>query len=68
MQNTQLLISYDGDTGIVNVTGPIENLALCYLMLEMARYAIHDYRAPPVVLPAPPPRNSSAANKRGRRF
>jgi hypothetical protein len=46
----KLLITYDTQSGVINVEGPILNRAICYLMLEMARDAVHDYKgaaAPP---------------------
>jgi len=46
----QLIITFDENTGAVNVNGPITNRGMCYLMLEMARDAIKDY-VPPNVLP-----------------
>lgn len=39
----QLIITYDEQTGNVNVNGPIGNKGLCYLMLECSRDAIKEY-------------------------
>ena len=39
----QLIITYDENTGNVNVNGPIGNKGLCYLMLECSRDAIKEY-------------------------
>jgi hypothetical protein len=37
----QLIIRIQPD-GSVNVSGPLDNKAMCYMMLECARDAIHD--------------------------
>jgi hypothetical protein len=42
MPAIQLVISMD-ETGSVNVNGPIQNLLLCYGLLEMAKVAINDH-------------------------
>jgi hypothetical protein len=39
----ELRISYEEETGSVNVNGPINNKGLCYLMIECARDAIKDH-------------------------
>lgn len=39
----ELHITYDETTGHVNVTGPIGNKGLSYLMIECARDAIKDH-------------------------
>jgi hypothetical protein len=52
-----MLITYDDQTGNVNVKGPVQNKGLCYLMLECGRDAIKDHvdRAQqPVIVPATP--------------
>ena len=36
-------ITYEEDTGDVNVNGPVHNKGLCYLMLECARDAVKDH-------------------------
>ena len=36
-------ITWDEQTGDVNVNGPINNKGLCYLMLECARDAVKDH-------------------------
>lgn len=38
-----LTITYDDQTGNVNVNGPVENKGMCYLMLECARDAVKDH-------------------------
>jgi hypothetical protein len=51
---TELHITYDETTGNVNVSGPVHNKGLCYLMLECARDAVKDHvdSARNVVAPA----------------
>lgn len=39
----ELHITFDEQTGNVNVNGPIGNKGLCYLMLECARDAVKDH-------------------------
>jgi len=39
----QLVITMDQMTGAVNVTGPIQNAALCYGMIELAKDAIRKF-------------------------
>lgn len=39
----ELRITYDEQTGNVNVNGPIGNKGVCYLMLECARDAVKDH-------------------------
>jgi hypothetical protein len=39
----ELRITWDEETGNVNVNGPVHNKGLCYLMLECARDAIKDH-------------------------
>lgn len=41
----RLIIDYDAATNNVNVSGPIENKALCYLMMECAKDAVRDHVA-----------------------
>jgi hypothetical protein len=36
-------ITYDEQTGQINVNGPVDNKGLCYLMLECARDAVKDH-------------------------
>jgi hypothetical protein len=50
---TELHITYDDQTGAVNVNGPIGNKGLCYLMLECARDAVKDHvdRNVPIAVP-----------------
>ena len=43
MPQIQLTITFDTDTGSINVTGPIENKMLSYGLLESARDAILDF-------------------------
>jgi hypothetical protein len=51
----ELHITYDETTGITNVTGPVENKGLCYLMLGCARDAVKDHvdklQQTPIVVP-----------------
>jgi len=65
MPAIQLMISMD-ETGSVNVNGPIQNLLLCYGLLEMAKVAIQAHAEQnkrlvqpvtlgvPALLPVPP--------------
>lgn len=39
----ELHITYNEETGNVNVNGPIANKGLCYLMLECAKDAVKDH-------------------------
>jgi hypothetical protein len=39
----QLVITFDQMTGAINVNGPIQNLVLCYGMLESAKDVIRQY-------------------------
>jgi hypothetical protein len=39
----EMHITWDEQTGDVNVNGPIHNKGLCYLMLECARDAVKDH-------------------------
>ena len=50
---TELHITWDEQTGNVNVNGRINNKGLCYLMLECARDAVKDHvdAAQKVVIP-----------------
>jgi len=51
-----LTITYEPETGNVNVNGPVHTKGVCYLMLEMARDAVHDYKpdANGVIVPVSP--------------
>jgi hypothetical protein len=40
-----LVISFDQLTGAIGVNAPVQNIMLCYGMLEMARQAIQNYAA-----------------------
>ena len=38
----QMVITFNEETGDINVNGPVNNKGLCYLMLECARDAVKD--------------------------
>jgi hypothetical protein len=38
----QITITFNEETGDINVNGPVNNKGLCYLMLECARDAVKD--------------------------
>ena len=53
---TELKITWDDQTGAINVNGPVMNKMLCYGLLQCARDAIKDNvdkQQQNVVLPAP---------------
>lgn len=40
----QMVITFNPNTGAVQVTGPIQNRTLAYGMLEMAKEAVYDFK------------------------
>jgi len=53
----EMHITYDDQSGNVNVNGPVDNKGLCYLMLGCARDAVKDHvdalqKSPPVAVPS----------------
>jgi hypothetical protein len=58
-----LVITYDDQSGNMNVNGPVQNKGLCYLMLECARDAVKDHvdKNQPVAVPAAPQSNGLPA-------
>jgi hypothetical protein len=61
----EMHITYDENTGNVNVNGPIHNKGICYLMLECARDAVKDHIDNVQKLPTPG--NGLASFVRGKR-
>lgn len=58
----ELTIRYNDQTGDINLTGPIPNKILCYGMLEMAKNAVHDYKAGGLIIPETMPVPVSGGN------
>lgn len=44
-------------TGQIQVSGPIADKGVCYMLLELARDAIRDFKPPVIQAPTPPQSN-----------